>query len=55
MCNALNNYAPKGKKYGEAKNGLLSNAKNFYEGREKIINGFKEGIFTIKSDDETEQ
>ena len=29
----LSNYAPKGKKYIEAKNSLLNNAKNFYKGR----------------------
>ena len=29
--------------------------KNFYMGRERIIKGFKEKIFPIKSDDETEQ
>ena len=52
---ALNNYFPKDKKYIEAKNSLANNAKNFYEGREKILNDFKEGMFLIKSDDETEQ
>ena len=25
--------------------------KNFYKGREKIIEGFREGIFRLKSDD----
>ena len=29
--------------------------KNFYEGTDKIIEGFKEEIFPLKSDDETEQ
>ena len=52
---ALNSYSPKDKKYTEAKNSLINNAKNFYEGREKIIKGFKEKIFPIKFDDETEQ
>ena len=28
--------------------------KNFYEGIDKIIEGFKEAIFPLKSDDETE-
>ena len=51
----LSNYAPKSKKYIEAKNSLLNNAKNFYEGREKIIKGFKDGIFPLKSDDEFEE
>ena len=52
---ALNNYIPKARKYIEAKNSLLNNVKNFYEGREKIIEGFKEGIFLLKSDGEFEQ
>ena len=50
----LNNYAPKSKKYIEAKNSLLNNAKNFYEGREKTIKSFKDGIFLLKSDDKFE-
>ena len=52
---ALNNYSTKDKKYIKAKNSLINNAKNFYEGRKKIIEGFKEGIFPIKPDDEFEQ
>ena len=51
----LNNYAPKSKKYIEAKNNLLNNAKNFNEGREKIIKGFKDGIFLLKFDDKFEK
>ena len=50
----LDNYSPKDKKYIEEKNSLINNAKSFYEGK-KIIEGFKEKIFPIKSDDETEQ
>ena len=34
------------------KNKLLDNAKNFYEGREKIIEGFKNGIFPLNHNDE---
>ena len=52
---ALNNYISKAQKYIEAKNSLLNNVKNFYKGREKIIKGFKEGIFLLKSDGEFEQ
>ena len=48
---ALNNYSPKAQKYIEAKNSLTNNAKNFYEGREKIIKDFTEKIFPIKFDD----
>ena len=51
----LNNYISKAQKYIEAKNSLLNNVKNFYKGREKIIKGFKEGIFLLKSDGEFEQ
>ena len=49
IIDALNDYIPKSQKYNEAKNSLLNNARSFYEGREKIIEGFKKGIFT-KSD-----
>ena len=55
VLGALSNYAPKSQKYIEAKNKLLDNAKNFYKGREKIIKGFKDGIFPLKSDDEFEE
>ena len=55
ILDALNNYSPKAQKYIEAKNSLLNNAKNFYKGREKTIEGFKERIFPLKSDDEFEQ
>ena len=50
--NALSRYFARNQKYIEAKNKLLDNAKNFYEGTEKIIEGFKKGIFPLKSDDE---
>ena len=43
---------PRSEKYVEAKNKLLGNTKNFYEVREKNIEGFREGIFPLKSDDE---
>ena len=52
---ALNNYSPRVPEYIEAKNSLLNNTKNFYEGRKKINERFKEKIFPIKSDEETEQ
>ena len=44
---ALKNYTPRDNKYVEAKNNLLNNAKNFYEGREKIIEGFKNRVFPL--------
>ena len=55
IVDALNNYFPKAQKYIEAKNTLLNNVKKFCKGREKIIEGFKEGIFLLKSDGEFEQ
>ena len=55
VIGVLSDYTPKAQKYIEAKNKLLENAKNFYEGREKIIEGFKNGIFPLKSDDEFEE
>ena len=55
ILDALNNYSPKTQKYIETKNSLLNNAKNFYKGREKVIEGFKGRIFSLKSDDEFEQ
>ena len=54
MLGVLINYAPKNQKYIDAKKNLLDNVKNFYEGRQKIIEGFKNGIFLLKSDDEFE-
>ena len=51
----LSSYTPRDQKYIEAKNNLLNNAKNFYEGREKITKVFKDGIFPLKSDDEEQQ
>ena len=47
VINALERYAPRDNKYVEAKNKLLNNAKNFYEGREKIIEGFKNKVFPL--------
>ena len=34
---------------------VINNSKNLYKGRKKVTEGFKEKIFPIKSDDETEQ
>ena len=52
MLGALNNYSPRVQKHNEAKNSQLNNAKNFYEGRKKVFEGFKERIFPLKSDDD---
>ena len=51
--NALSGYSPRNQNYIEAKNKILVNAKNFYKRRKKIIEGFKKGIFPLKSDDES--
>ena len=51
----LENYTLRNNKYVGAKNKLLNNAKYFYDGREKIIEGFKEGIFLLKCDGESKQ
>ena len=42
---------PEDEKYIKAKNELLDNAKNFYQGREIIIEGFKNGIFLLITED----
>ena len=55
MLSVLSAYSPRGQKYAGAKNKLLDNAKNFYEGREKIIKGFKDKIFLLNYDDEFEE
>ena len=44
---ALKAYAPRDNKYVEAKNKLVDNVENFYKGREKIIEGFKNGVFPV--------
>ena len=52
---ALSRYSPRNQKYIETKNKLLDNAKYFYKGRKKIIEGFKKGILPLKPDDEFEE
>ena len=47
---ALKGYAPRDNKYIEAKNKLVNNVENFYKGREKIIEGFKSGVFPFYYD-----
>ena len=44
---ALKAYAARDNKYVEAKNKLVNNIENFYKGREKIIEGFKNGVFPV--------
>ena len=45
VMGALKAYAPRDNKYVEAKNKLVNNVENFYKGREKIIEGFKNGVY----------
>ena len=45
ILGVLSDYSPKAQKYIEEKIKLLDNAKNFYEGREKIIEDFKMEYF----------
>ena len=47
---ALKAYAPRDNKYVEAKNKLVNNVENFYKGRKKIIEGFKNGAFPVYHD-----
>ena len=43
--NALSRCSPRNQKYVEAKNKLLDNAKNFYEGRKKLLKALKKEYF----------
>ena len=52
---ALKRYAPRDDKYVEAKNSLLNIVENFYKGREKIIKGFKNGVFPLYYDKQYEE
>ena len=51
---ALKAYAPRDNKYVEAKNKLVNNVENFYKGREKVIEGFKNGVFLVYYDEREE-
>ena len=50
----LKAYVPRDNKYVEAKNKLVNNVVNFYKGREKIIEGFKNGVFAVYYDERHE-
>ena len=50
VLHVLKKYSPKHDKYVTLKNNLVDNASKFYEGREKIIEGFKNGIFSFYID-----
>ena len=51
MLTHLKIYNPRDIKYIEAKNSLINNASNFYKGRKKIIEGFKNKMFPIYYDE----
>ena len=51
---ALKAYASRDNKHVEAKNKLVNNVENFYKGREKIIEGFKNGVFPVYYDEREE-
>ena len=50
VMGALKCHAPRDNRYIEAKNKLVNNVENFYKGREKIIEGFKNGVFPFYYD-----
>ena len=45
----LKKHRPKSEKYVNERSNLLTNAQNFYDGREMIINGFKNKLFPFYS------
>ena len=47
MISVSKGYARRDNKYVEAKNKLLNDTKNFYEGREKTIEGFQNKVFPL--------
>ena len=55
IMNALKAYTQRNNKYTETKNKLLNNFKKLYEGREKIIEVFKNGIFSFVNDEVWEE
>ena len=54
MLHLLKKYSPNHDKYATLKNNLVDNASKFYEGREKIIEGFKNEVFPFYYDREDE-
>ena len=55
VLHVLKKYSPKHDKYVTLKNNLVDNASKFYKGREKIIEGFKNGVFPFYYDREHEK
>ena len=55
MLHLLKKYSPKHDKYVTLKNNLVDNVSKFYEGREKIIEGFKNEVFPLYYDEKYEE
>ena len=55
VLHLLKKYSPKHDKYVTLKNNLVDNASKFYEEREKIIEGFKNGVFPFYCDRDHEE
>ena len=55
VMDAWKDYAPRDNKYVEAKIKLVNNVENFYKGREKIMEGFKNEVFPFYYDKQYEE
>ena len=55
VLHVLSEQSPRGQKFIEAKNELLDDAKKIYMGREKYIEGFKNGILSLNHDNKFEE
>ena len=55
MLHLLKKYSPKHDKHVTLKNNLADNVSKFYEGREKIFQGFKNEVFPFYYDREDEE
>ena len=55
MLHVLKYYSPKYDRYVTLKNNLVDNASKFHEGKEKIIEGFKNGVFPFYYDEDDEE
>ena len=51
VFNALEKYNPRKSDYVTARKNILRNAKNIYDGREMIINAFKNKLFPLSTED----
>ena len=55
MLHVLKNHSAKYDGYVTLKNNLVDKVSKFYEGREKIIEGFKNGVFPFYYDRDHEE